>query len=77
MIGKKKNKTKLSVKLVLDDSKILKGELIGIDKHMNIVLQQAKEFRNTNINQWEARLLGVCLIRGDSITSFSFESKKI
>jgi len=61
------------VKLTLDDSKVLTGELIGVDRHMNIVLKHAKEFRNVSINQWEMRRLGFCFIRGDSITSWSFD----
>mmetsp|Transcript_37581 Transcript_37581/g.94237 ORF Transcript_37581/g.94237 Transcript_37581/m.94237 type:complete len:122 (+) Transcript_37581:457-822(+) len=65
------------VKIMLEDLKIIKGELIGIDKHMNMVLHRSNEFRNEiNVSFWEKRFLGLCVIRGDSIISFSLTDQK-
>jgi len=71
-----KNTNAFFVKIMLEDLKIIKGELLGLDKHMNMVLKGANEFRSEKTTRfWEKRFLGLCIIRGDSIISFSFENR--
>lgn len=67
-------KKKIFVKIMLEDLNIIKGELLGLDQHMNTILKKTKEFRYLNgKNVWESRFIGLVFIRGDSITSLSFE----
>jgi small nuclear ribonucleoprotein (snRNP)-like protein len=68
------NKRKhIFVKIMLDDYIIIKGEFVGLDKHLNIVINKGKEYRlKMPKNVWEERNLGFIFIRGDSVISISF-----
>jgi len=69
------------MRITLQDSRILVGTFMAFDRHMNIVLGDAEEFRKikakkgTGISEEkeEKRALGLIILRGDSVVSLTIE----
>jgi small nuclear ribonucleoprotein B and B' len=68
------------VRLTLIDGRTLVGKFMAFDKHMNIVLGDAEEFRTIitkgkagNEEKEQKRTLGLLLLRGESIVSMIVE----
>lgn len=74
------------VRVVLNDSRALVGQLLAFDKHMNLVLAETDEFRRvkrkaTGAKAQEAeedgeedemkRTLGLVILRGETIVTLS------
>jgi small nuclear ribonucleoprotein (snRNP)-like protein len=74
---KKKLLSKAFVKLMLHDLSIIQGNLLGFDKHMNIIIWQGHEFVKKEKNKiyWETRSVGLRIIRGDMVLSLSLDTK--
>ena len=68
------------VKVTLSETRNLVGSFIAFDKHMNVVLSDTEEFLKLKSKEKGKpdkdvkRSLGLVLVRGDSIISFSAES---
>ena len=69
------------VRVVLQDSRQLVGTLLAFDKHMNLVLCDTEEFtrfkskkKEGGIDRERKRSLGMIILRGENIVSFSAES---
>lgn len=52
------------VSLVLKDGRTITGELLGIDEHLNLVLDHSEEMTSER-----TRRLGRLIVRGSSVTS--------
>jgi len=82
------------LRVTLNDSRILIGQMLAYDKHMNLVLAECEEFRTiktkkrkgaeggggdedgtgSNNNEQEIkRMLGLVILRGETIVSLSVE----
>jgi len=75
------------VKVVLNDSRALVGQLLAFDKHMNLVLAECDEFRRVKRKHSAAqgnkedaadddddemkRTLGLVILRGETIVTLS------
>lgn len=62
------------VKVILTDGKYMIGQLLAYDKHMNLVIDDCEEFRNTKSKTKEnskelRRSLGLVVIRGENVMS--------
>lgn len=80
------------LRLLTKDGKTILGQLIAFDKHMNVVLADAEEFRDltatsktkkgkksvlsesSDAPKLERRVLGLVVLRGESIVSIVVES---
>lgn len=68
------------VRVIVQDSRHLVGTLIAFDKHMNLVLSDTEEFtrikskKEGGHDKERKRGLGLVLLRGENIISFSAES---
>ena len=71
------------VKITLNDSRVIVGQLLAFDKYMNLVVADSEEYRRTkrakagemsNENGTVKRTLGFIVLRGESIVSCSLES---
>ncbi|KAH8919864.1 Sm-like ribonucleoprotein [Atractiella rhizophila] len=73
------------VRVTLNDSRTLIGQLLAFDKHMNLVLAECEDFRTikkmvvdgeegSNRLQEIKRSLGLTILRGETIVSISVES---
>ena len=68
------------VRVVIQDSRMLVGTLLAFDKHMNLVLADTEEYtrikskREGELDKERKRALGLVLLRGENIISFSAES---
>mmetsp|Transcript_19104 Transcript_19104/g.38964 ORF Transcript_19104/g.38964 Transcript_19104/m.38964 type:complete len:90 (+) Transcript_19104:440-709(+) len=70
--GIKKNS---QVRILLEDQRVIEGQLVACDFHMNTLVKNSMEFKKTQkTHKWQKRILGLCIIRGDSITSISLEA---
>ena len=69
------------VRVIIQDSRQLVGTLLAFDKHMNLVLADTEEFTRYKskkdeggVDKERKRGLGLVLLRGENIISFSAES---
>ncbi len=76
------------IRVTLTDSRVMVGQLLAFDKHMNLVMVDCEEFRMTKKQQKQAkglkldssvlgdmrRTLGMILLRGETIVSMIPES---
>ncbi|UCG70196.1 MAG: RNA-binding protein [Thermoplasmata archaeon] len=60
------NSMNKKISLLLKDSRILEGKLVGFDDYMNMVLENTEETFND-----EVRRLGTIIIRGNNVVSIS------
>src|SRR6185369_3700882 len=72
------------LRITLIDSRVLTGQMLAFDKHMNLVLADCEEFRKvkpkggSKVPQGqpeheEKRTLGLVILRGETIVSLSVE----
>lgn len=69
------------LRITLSDSRILTGQMLAFDKHMNLVLADCEEFRKINKkskdnspdNLEQKRTLGLVILRGETIVSMSID----
>ena len=60
------NSMNKKISLLLKDSRILEGKLVGFDDYMNMVLDNTEEtFKD------EVRRIGTIIIRGNNVVSIS------
>ncbi len=52
--------------LVLKDSRVLEGKLVGFDEYMNLVLEDTEETREEQV-----RRLGTVVLRGNNVVTIS------
>lgn len=68
------------VRVIIQDNRHLVGTLLAFDKHMNLVLADTEEFtrikskKEGGLDKERKRGLGLILLRGENIVSFSAES---
>jgi small nuclear ribonucleoprotein len=60
------NSMNKKISLLLKDSRILEGKLVGFDDYMNMVMENTEETFND-----EVRRLGTIIIRGNNVVSIS------
>lgn len=69
------------LRITLSDSRIITGTFLAFDKHLNLVLSDAEEFRTTrkgsraNVieERQEKRNLGLIILRGENVVSIAVE----
>ena len=66
------------MRVTIKDGRELVGKFMAFDKHMNIVLGDAEEFRTVKVKgskeeREEKRTLGFLLVRGEEVVSLSVE----
>eukprot|EP01100_Stratorugosa_tubuloviscum_P004060 TRINITY_DN1_c0_g1_i1.p1 TRINITY_DN1_c0_g1~~TRINITY_DN1_c0_g1_i1.p1 ORF type:complete len:256 (-),score=143.64 TRINITY_DN1_c0_g1_i1:178-945(-) len=67
------------MKVTICDSRVICGKFMAFDKHMNLILGDAEEFRRVvskgklKEEREERRSLGLVLLRGESVVSLSVE----
>ncbi|KAH8556474.1 hypothetical protein BGW37DRAFT_417211 [Umbelopsis sp. PMI_123] len=70
------------LRITLADSRVLTGQMLAFDKHMNLVLADCEEFRRVKSKgkvpegqpeQEEKRTLGLVILRGETIVSMSID----
>ena len=54
------------ISLLLKDSRVLEGKLVGFDDYMNLVLDDTEETMND-----QTRRLGTVVLRGNNVVSIS------
>ena len=54
------------ISLLLKDSRVLEGKLVGFDDYMNLVLEDTEE-----ISEEQNRRLGTVVLRGNNVVSIS------
>jgi small nuclear ribonucleoprotein B and B' len=69
------------MKVTINDGRIIVGKLMAFDKHMNVVLGDAEEFRRLKPKppnfeeREEKRTLGMLVLRGECVVSLSVHAK--
>jgi small nuclear ribonucleoprotein B and B' len=73
------------MRVTVDDGRQFVGKFMAFDKHMNVVLGDAEEFRRlpvkgpkggkTGEEKEEKRALGLVVVRGNCVVSMTVESK--
>eukprot|EP00284_Hemiselmis_tepida_P012917 CAMPEP_0174937560 /NCGR_PEP_ID=MMETSP1355-20121228/60810_1 /TAXON_ID=464990 /ORGANISM="Hemiselmis tepida, Strain CCMP443" /LENGTH=165 /DNA_ID=CAMNT_0016184417 /DNA_START=92 /DNA_END=585 /DNA_ORIENTATION=+ len=73
------------MRVTVDDGRQFVGKFMAFDKHMNVVLGDAEEFRRipvksasggkTGEEREEKRSMGLVVVRGDSVIALTVESK--
>mmetsp|Transcript_4104 Transcript_4104/g.6234 ORF Transcript_4104/g.6234 Transcript_4104/m.6234 type:complete len:182 (-) Transcript_4104:318-863(-) len=71
------------LRVTLQDGRVILGTFLAFDKHLNLVLSDAEEFRTTKKSKassssiieetQEKRLLGLVLVRGENVVSLAVE----
>ncbi|KAG0040454.1 hypothetical protein BGZ82_002538 [Podila clonocystis] len=72
------------LRITLSDSRVLTGQMLAFDKHMNLVLADCEEFRKVKAKssakaptgateREEKRTLGLVILRGETIVSMSVD----
>lgn len=70
------------LRITLSDSRVLTGQMLAFDKHMNLVLSDCEEFRKVKskgkvpegqAEHEEKRTLGLVILRGETIVSMSID----
>jgi len=70
------------LKITVQDGRVLIGQMLAFDKHMNLVLSECEEFRRVKSKgkstgqpeREEKRALGLVILRGETVVSISIES---
>ncbi|EGC34430.1 hypothetical protein DICPUDRAFT_88331 [Dictyostelium purpureum] len=66
------------MKVTIQDGRVIVGRFLAFDKHMNVVICDAEEFRRIKQkgkeDREEKRTLGMLLIRGETVVSMSVEA---
>ncbi|EME31597.1 Small nuclear ribonucleoprotein-associated protein B' [Galdieria sulphuraria] len=63
------------LRVSLDDQRVIVGQLLAFDKHLNLVLNDCEEFRKLKKqDKEEKRALGLVLLRGESVITMTVES---
>lgn len=64
----------------MSDGRVLTGQMLAFDKHMNLVLADCEEFRrvkakagSTQQEREQKRALGLVILRGETIVSLSVD----
>ncbi|KAJ2510007.1 Small nuclear ribonucleoprotein-associated protein B [Coemansia sp. RSA 2049] len=69
------------LRLVLSDTRVMAGQMLAFDKHMNLVLADCEEFRTIKAKSQDKksktqqikRTLGLVILRGESVISISVD----
>ncbi|KAI9172858.1 Small nuclear ribonucleoprotein-associated protein B [Blastocladiella emersonii ATCC 22665] len=71
------------LRVTITDGRLMIGQLLAFDRHMNLVLADCEEFRKLKIKgakqgerreREEKRVLGLVILRGDLVVNFTIES---
>ncbi|KAM9985138.1 hypothetical protein ACTFIY_009571 [Dictyostelium cf. discoideum] len=66
------------MRVTIQDGRVIVGRFLAFDKHMNVVICDAEEFRRIRQkgkeDREEKRTLGMILIRGETVVSMSVEA---
>lgn len=69
------------IRVTIQDGRVLIGTFLAFDKHMNLVLSDTEEFSHITVKNKKdskekerKRVMGLVILRGDSIISISAES---
>jgi len=65
----------------MSDARVLTGQMLAFDKHMNLVLADCEEFRkvrskagtSASAEREQKRTLGLIILRGETIVSLSVD----
>ncbi|KAG0005718.1 hypothetical protein BGZ79_002637 [Entomortierella chlamydospora] len=78
--SKMMNLINFRLRITLSDSRVLTGQMLAFDKHMNLVLADCEEFRKVKSKassgqpeRQEKRTLGLVILRGEIIVSISVD----
>ncbi|KAG1251241.1 hypothetical protein G6F68_012376 [Rhizopus microsporus] len=79
--SKMANLVNYRLRVTMSDSRVLTGQMLAFDKHMNLVLADCEEFRkvkskaksNNPTEQEMKRTLGLVILRGETIISISID----
>ncbi|KAM0746874.1 Sm-like ribonucleoprotein [Meredithblackwellia eburnea MCA 4105] len=87
--GKMQSLINWRIKVTLNDSRTLTGQMLAFDKHMNLVIAECEEFRRVKAKKAKGqkvadgeeddeeeemkRMLGLVILRGETIVTLSVE----
>ncbi|KAJ2470130.1 Small nuclear ribonucleoprotein-associated protein B, partial [Coemansia sp. RSA 2320] len=79
--SKMMNLLNFRLRLTLADTRVMTGQMLAFDKHMNLVLSECEEFRTIKAKtqnsksktQQIKRTLGLVILRGESVISISVD----